>query len=141
MENSAKNENNIPSGKSKEIIALIIKYGTFALILEEGCNSVFRTDKYQVKFSILKYFIEKIKFILQKNKDEDIRYNSLKKFIDYFIFIIDRKKINLDSENKYTKKKIFGKSTNIEKFIREYSSDEFKKYKTQFIEIFNEYKF
>ena len=137
MENSAKNENNIPSGKSKEIIALIIKYGTFALILEKGCNSVFRTGKYMTNFSILKYFIEKIKFILQKNEDEDIRYNSLKKFIYDFIFIIDRKKRYPLSRSK--SQKIFDNTTNIENFIRGYSSDEFNKYKTQFIEIFNEY--
>jgi hypothetical protein len=138
MEKSAEKESNIPSETSKKIIELIIKYGTLSLILEEGCNSVFRTDKCMIMVSILKYFIENIKFILQnEDEDENIKYDSLKKFIDDFIIYIDLKKRHPDSHNK--RKKTFGKYTTCEGFIRNYPSDEFKKYKNQFIEVFNEY--
>jgi hypothetical protein len=126
--------------KSAENVAisnLIKKYGTLALILEEGCNSVFRTDKYQLNVSILKYFIENIKHILQY-EDENIRYNSIKIFIAKFIDYINlKKKEGVDIINK--SKKTFGKYTTCEGFIRNYPSDEFKKYKNQFIEVFNEY--
>jgi len=140
MENSAENEKNTPSETSKKIIALIIKYGTLSLILETGCNSVFRTDKYMMNVSILKYFIENIKFILEnKDKNENIKYNSIKKFIDNFILYIDRKKRNPVSHIK--SEKTFGKYTNSESFIFHYPSDKFKNYQEEFIEIFNEYKF
>ena len=139
MEKSATNESNIPSETSKKIIALIIKYGTFALILEEGCNSVFSTDKCMIYVSILKYFIENIKFILQnEDEDENIKYDSLKEFIDDFIVYINHKKkegVHIINKSKET----FGKFTTCEGFIRNYPSDEFKKYKNQFIEVFNEY--
>jgi hypothetical protein len=138
MENSTTNKSNIPSETSKKIIALIIKYGTLSLILEEGCNSVFRTDKCMINVSILNYFIENIKFILQnKDKDENIKYNSIKKFIDNFILYIDRKKRHPISHIK--SQKTFCKYTTCERFIRNYSPDEFNKYKEKFIEVFNEY--
>jgi hypothetical protein len=140
MENSAENENNTPSETYKKIIALIIKYGTLSLILESGCNSVFRTDKYMLNVSILKYFIENIKCILQnEDKDENIKYNSIKIFIDKFILYIERKKRNPVSRVNF--KKTFCKTTNIENFIQCYSSDDFKTYKIQFIEMFHEYEF
>ena len=125
---------------SQKISYLIIKYGTLALILEEGCNSVFRTEKLTDKISILDYFIENIICIL---KNKDVEYNSVKEFIDDFIVYIDKKKRKPISHNKY--EKTFGSSTTIEGFIRKYPSDEFNKYEGNFfIKIFpllnNEYE-
>ena len=139
MEKSATNESNIPSETSKKIIALIIKYGTFALILEEGCNSVFRINKYIIEdYSILIYFIENIKHILQnEDENENIKYDFLKKFIYDFIIYVDRKKRHPVSRIK--SQKTFGKHTACEGFIRNYSPDEFNEYKEKFIEVFNEY--
>jgi hypothetical protein len=118
--------------QSQKISYLIIKYGTLALILEEGCNSVFRTDKLIHKISILDYFIENIICIL---KNKDVEYNSVKEFIDDFIFYINDKKRKPISHNKL--KKTFGSSTTIEGFIQKYPSDEFNKYEGKFfIKIF-----
>lgn len=122
----------------EKIDKLIIKYGSFATILEDGCNSVFRIDKSITNISIVKYFIENIKSILQdKYKDENMIYYSIKEFIDNFIYYIDTRKKN---SIPFMKCKItFNAHTDNETFIKYYPSDKFDEYKQKFVQKFNDF--
>ncbi len=134
-----KNEETIEKSELyKKIEKIIIKYGTFAYILEYNCNSVFNTDKIMMNISIVDSFIKKIKFILQDEyKNENVKYVCINKFIDDFLFYIDNKKTN--SNSNFSHKRTFNKSSDIETFIVHYPNEEFNQHKLQFVEKFNDY--